>query len=120
MLLFATAFLLYSLASPGNLPGDTELRWSVSRQMVRGEGFALEDSVRTRNYATGTGGNRYAVSGLGQSLILLPLAALGLALEKGAFLGGETADLAAQFLASVVLFPAIGAAGLWLFYRPRI
>jgi len=28
ILLLAAAFLMYGLAAPGNLPGDTELRWS--------------------------------------------------------------------------------------------
>ncbi len=41
-MLFIAAFFLYSLASPGNLPGDTELRWSVSRQVLRSGGFSLE------------------------------------------------------------------------------
>ena len=117
MLLFAASFLLYSLAAPGNLPGDTELRWSVARQIVRGRGFSLEDSVETRNFAVGADGKRYAVSGIGQSLCLVPFTALGLLLEKAGPLGADIADLTAQFLTSLVLFPAIGAAGVWVFYR---
>lgn len=116
-LLFAASFFLYGLASPGNLPGDTELRWSVSRHFLRSGCFSLEDNVATRNYAIGVAGKRYAVSGLGQSLCLLPFAGIGLVLEKAAPINPGTSDLAAQFLASVILFPAMGAAGIWLFYR---
>jgi hypothetical protein len=117
VLLFAASFFLYGLASPGNLPGDTELRWSVSRHFLRSGSFSLEDRVETRNYAIGKDGNRYAVSGLGQSLCLLTFAGIGLVFEKVTPINPGTLDLAAQFLASVILFPAIGAAGIWLFYR---
>ena len=55
-LLFVASFFLYGLASPGNLPGDTELRWSVARQIVRANGVSLEQDVQTNNYATGVGG----------------------------------------------------------------
>jgi hypothetical protein len=115
--LFLSAFFLYMLASPGNLPGDTELRWSVSRQMVRGLGFSLEDSISTQNYAVGIGGKRYALYGLGQSLCLLPFAELGLVLEKTMLVGADVADLVAQFLASVIIFPAAGAVCVWVFYH---
>jgi hypothetical protein len=116
-LLFAASFFLYGLASPGNLPGDTELRWSVSRQILRHGVFSLEDQVKTRNYAVGVDGKRYSFSGLGQSLCLLPFAGIGLILERVTPIDPGTLDLMAQFLASVILFPAIGAAGIWLFYR---
>ncbi len=116
-LLFTASFLLYSLASPGNLPGDTELRWSVSRQILRSGGFSLEAAAQTRNCAVGVDGKRYAVSGLGQSLALLPFAGLGLILEKVTPISSDVSDLLAQFLASVILFPAVGAAAVWIFYR---
>lgn len=117
VLLFTASFLLYSLASPGNLPGDTEVRWSIARQIIRGRGIALEDSIKTRNYAVGTDGRRYSVYGIGQTICMLPFSGMGLALEKLGKLDPRTADLAAQFLASIILFPAIGAALVWLFYR---
>jgi len=116
-LLFAALFLLYSLGSPGNLPGDTELRWSVSRQILRSGSFSLEESAQTRNCAVGVDGKRYAVSGLGQSVVLLPFAGLGLILEKVTPISSDVLDLLAQFLASVILFPAIGAVAVWVFYR---
>ena len=116
MLLFTASFFLYSLASPGNLPGDTEIRWSVARQIVRGT-VAIEDGVADRNYAVGTDGRRYCFSGLGQSLCLLPFAAIGLALEKFTLVSPDAADLTAQFLASTILFPAIGAMVVLVFYR---
>ena len=116
-LLFTASFLLYSLASPGNLPGDTELRWSVSRQILRSGSFSLEVAAQTRNCAIGVDGKRYAVSGLGQSLALLPFAGLGLILEKVTPISSDVSDLLAQFLASVILFPAVGAAAVWVFYR---
>ena len=117
VLLFTASFLLYSLASPGNLPGDTEIRWSIARQIIRGRGIALEDSIKTRNYAVGTDGRRYSFYGIGQSISILPLTAVGLAMEKVARINPRTADLSAQFLTSVIFFPAIGATLVWLFYR---
>ena len=115
--MFAALFLLYSLGGPGNLPGDTELRWSVSRQILRSGSFSLEETAQTRNCAIGVDGKRYAVSGLGQSLCLLPFAGLGLILEKVTPISSDVLDLLAQFLASVILFPAMGAAAVWVFYR---
>ena len=117
MLLFTASFLLYSLASPGNLPGDTEIRWSVARQIVRNKGLSIEDTLRTRNFAIGVDGRRYSLYGLGQSICMLPFAATGLAMEKVAGINPRVADLAGQFLVSVILFPAIGAMLVWLFYR---
>lgn len=117
VLLFAASFFLYSIASPGNLPGDTEIRWSVARQIVRGNGVCLEEHLLTRNYAVGMRGKRYSFSGLGQSLCLLPFVGIELILERVTPIDPGTLDLMAQFLASVILFPAIGAAGIWLFYR---
>lgn len=117
VLLFTASFLLYSLASPGNLPGDTEIRWSIARQIIRGRGIALEDSIRTRNYAVGIDGGRYSFYGIGQSISMLPLTAVDLALEKVGKLDPSNSDLAAQFLASLIFFPAIGAALVWIFYR---
>ena len=117
MLLFAASFFLYSLASPGNLPGDTEIRWSVARQIVRNKGLSIEDTVQTRNFAIGIGGKRHSLWNLGQSLCLLPFAAVGLALEKFTPVSPDVADLTAQFLASTILFPAIGAMAVLVFYR---
>ena len=117
MLLFTASFFLYSLASPGNMPGDSEVRWSVARQIVRNKGLSIEDTLRTRNFAIGVDGKRYAVSGLGQSFCLLPFAGLGLVLEKVTQISSDVSDLLAQFLASVILFPAIGATAVWVFYR---
>ena len=116
-LLFAASSFLYSLASPGNLPGDTEVRWSVARQIVRANGISLEEDLQTNNYAIGTGGKRYSFYGLGQALSMLPFAVIGLAIEKVGGINAKNADLMAQFLASVILFPAVGAMLVWLFYR---
>jgi hypothetical protein len=117
VLLFAASFFLYSFASPGNLPGDTEVRWSVARQIVRARGVSLEESLQTNNYAIGAGGKRYSFYGLGQSICLLPFAAIGLAIEKAGGVDAKVADLTGQFLASVILFAAIGASLVWLFYK---
>jgi hypothetical protein len=65
MLLFTASFLLYSLASPGNLPGDSEIRWSVARQMVRGRAICLEDNYYTLSYAVAIDGRRYSHYGSG-------------------------------------------------------
>ena len=113
--LFVTAALLYAATSPGNLPGDTEVRWSVARQLWRGQA-ALEEDVQTYNCAVGPDGQRYSFYGLGQSLLMAPFAGAALALTA---VGVEaaTADLAGQFVASVVLFPAVGALGVYLLYR---
>ncbi len=117
LFLFLTAFFLYCLASPGNLPGDTEIRWSVARQFVRTQAFQIEDTVTTHYYATGIDGKRYSFWGLGQSVILLPFAYFGLMLEEVFGLGANLSDLAAQFLSSVLLFPAVGALTVWFFFR---
>jgi len=116
-LLFAASFFLYSAASPGNLTGDTEVRWSVSRQIVRVNGIFLEDDLPTNNYVIGAGGKRYSYYGAGQSVCMLPFAAMGLGIEKVWGISPKSADLAAQFLTSIILFPAIGATLVWLFYR---
>jgi hypothetical protein len=81
MFLFTSSFLLYSLASPGNLPGDTEIRWSIARQIIRGRGISIEETCETRNYALGTDGKRYSFYGIGQSICMLPFAAGGLLIE---------------------------------------
>lgn len=93
--MFAASFLLYSLASPGNLPGDTEIRWSVARQIVRNKGLSIEDTVQTWNFAIGIDGRRYCFWGPGQSICLLPFAGFGLALEKVFLIDPDTSDLAA-------------------------
>ncbi|MBW8040380.1 MAG: hypothetical protein FVQ85_10305 [Planctomycetes bacterium] len=116
-LLFTASFLLYSLVSPGNLPGDTEIRWSIARQIIRGRGISIEETCETRNYALGTDGKRYSFYGIGQSICMLPFAAGGLLIEKVGGVNARTADLMAQFLASMIFFAAIGATLVWLFYR---
>jgi hypothetical protein len=116
LLLFLAAFFFYCLLSPGNLPGDTEIRWSVSRQFVRTQEFSIEDYVATRYYATGVDGQRYSFWGPGQQVILLPFAYAGLLLEKVGMSGAQ-ADLAAQFCAAVVLFPFLGALTVRLFFH---
>jgi len=94
MLLFMASFLLYSLTSPGNLPGDTEIRWSVARQMVSGKGVSVEDTFKkTTQYALGIDGERYSLWNIGQSLCLLPFAGIALALEKLTPIGPEVSDL---------------------------
>jgi hypothetical protein len=103
--------------SPGNLPGDTEIRWSVARQIVRNKGLSIEDEVQTRNYAIGVEGERHSLWNLGQSLFLLPFSETGLTLEKFTPIGPQVSDLVGQFLASTILFPAIGAMVVLLFYR---
>jgi len=116
-LLFVASFLLYSLASPGNIPGDSEIRWSVARQILRNGEFYLEDSMQTGNCAIGAGDRRYSFYGLGQTICMLPFAATGLAIEKLAGINPRISDLTGQFLASVILFPAIGAIVVYVFYR---
>ena len=116
-LLFISAFLLYGLASPGNIPSDSEVRWSVSRQMIRSGSFAIEDTLVNRNFAVGVDGRHYSFWGIGQSICLLPFNALSLILEKLTPVSPKTADLFVQFLASVLFFPFVGALVVWLVYR---
>lgn len=115
--LFLTFFALYALAAPGNLAGDTEVRWSIARQIVRANGLHIEEDLQTNNFVFGPDGKRYSYYGLGQSLLMAPFAALALAAEASAVLNPATADLAAQFLTSIILFPAIGAMLILLFSR---
>ncbi len=116
-LLLISSFLLYSLSSPGNIPSDSEVRWSVSRQMIRTGSTSIEDTLENRNYAVGVDGRRYSFWGIGQSVCLLPFNALALLLEKLTPIGPKTADLFAQFLASLLFFPFVGALVVWLVYR---
>ena len=116
-LLFISSFLLYSLSSPGNIPSDSEVRWSVSRQMIRSGGVSIEDSLVTRNYAVGVDGRRYSFWGIGQSICMLPFNLLCLLLEKLTPISTKTADLFAQFSASILFFPFVGALAVWLVYR---
>lgn len=117
LLLFGVCFLLYALCSPGNLPGDTETRWSVARQFVRTAGVSIEESVQTRNYAIGTDGLRHSVWNPGQAFLFLPFAGLGKLLEDSGLLTAKLSDLSMQFLVSVVFFPLIGAALVLLSYQ---
>lgn len=119
VLLFLAAFFLYALASPGNIPGDTEVRWSVARQIIRHQTVVLEDSICAvnRNYAVAPNGKNYCFWGPGQSIAMLPFAAVGFALEKTQLLNPKTADLLAQFLTLMTFFPFISALSVWLINR---
>lgn len=116
-LLFISSFLLYSLASPGNIPSDSEVRWSVSRQMIRSGSVSIEDTLVNRNFAVGVDGRRYSFWGIGQSICMLPFNLLCLLLEKLTPVSPKTADLFAQFLVSLLFFPFVGALVVWLMYR---
>jgi hypothetical protein len=48
------------MTRPGNLPGDTEFRWSVARQFVRTHGLNLEEEFSTRYAVRGRDGNHYS------------------------------------------------------------
>lgn len=115
-LIFLSSFFLYSASSPGNIPGDSELRWSVARQIVRQGSFCLEQGVGKRLSFENDEGKRYPFYGLGQSLLMLPIAFLSILIERFG-ITPETANLCGQFLVSLVLFPAIGAAAVLVFYR---
>ncbi|MDO8301869.1 MAG: hypothetical protein Q7T18_01370 [Sedimentisphaerales bacterium] len=117
LFVFLTTFFLYVLASPGNLPGDTEVRWSIARQIVRNGCFCIEDTKHTNNYAVGLDGKRYSFYGPGQTALLVPLTTAGFVIEKVFHISDSTADLAAQFAASSILFPAIGAFVVLALYR---
>lgn len=117
LLIFLTSFSFCCLISPGNLTGDTEIRWSVARQMARGSGFYIEDSIKTNYYARGINGQKYSFWGLGQPLFFLPFAEIGLVCENLFNCTTAFADLLSQFLVSVVLFPIFGALCVWIFYR---
>ncbi len=115
--LFITCFFIYAICSPGNLPGDTETRWSVARQFVRTTEVSIEDSVKTQNYAIGIDGKRHSVWNPGQAALFVPFTALGSAIETLAGAAPGFVDLLMQFLVSVGVFPFIGAACVYLAYR---
>jgi hypothetical protein len=117
LFIFLTAFFLYVAASPGKLPGDTGVRWSVARQIVRHGCFNLEDDFNTYNYAVGIDGKRYSFYGLGQILLFVPVTAAAFAAQSCLHLSASACDFAAQFVASSLLFPAIGAMVVYVFYR---
>lgn len=117
ILFVSVLFLLLSALSPGNIPGDTAIRWSVARQLAQTGSAHIEDHVATRYHAQGLDGKRYSFWGIGQSLLFYPFAQISRLLQSAAGINPKTADLFAQFLISVFLFPAIATLGTWAFYR---
>ena len=111
-----TVFFLYSLANPGNIPSDTEVRWSVARQIVYRGSLSLEEPLETRNYAIGRDGRRYCFWGLGQTVFFLPFAGSALMAERLLGIEPYTADLIGQFLATMFFFPLAGAGVVWILY----
>lgn len=111
--LFVAAFLVYVLTSSGNLPGDTAVRWDVARS-IAGHGWFDIPAGSTLLATRGVDGRMYSMYGLGQSLCLVPFVWAG---QLAGRLTHLDADMLGQFLASLILFPLIGAACVWMLYR---
>ena len=111
--LLAGFFLLYSITAPGNLTGDTEIRWQVAQRLLD-TGWVDLGGKTTNLSAQGTDGLWYSFYGPGQSLCLILFVLAGRGLAALAPPGG--ADLMGQFLASTILFPLFGAAAVAMLY----
>ena len=114
--LFACSFCLYMSLAPGNIPGDTEVRWSLSKSMALGH-ITVTDEVYDQMGTVKSGDSWYSLYGIGQSVLMLPIAAFAVTIESFSLVDSATADLIGQFLVSTLLFPLVGAIGVWLFFH---
>jgi hypothetical protein len=113
--LFLAALLFYALTSPGDMIGDTSVRWAVASRIAQRGRFDIPPDL-TFLSTRGPDGRTYSFYGPGQSFCLVPFVWAGEALAKLPLPGGGSAKLYGQFLASVLLFPAFGAVTVLLVY----
>ncbi len=114
--LFWSVFTMYMVISSGNLGWDQNVRWAVARQIVE-KGEISVPIERHGGVGKGHDGKNYAFYQLGQTLLFLPFAVLSMLMVKFLGVSPAMADYAGQFLVSLTLLPAVGAALVLLFYR---
>ncbi|MCJ7545083.1 MAG: glycosyltransferase family 39 protein, partial [Phycisphaerae bacterium] len=112
---FGASFLLYAIISPGDVVGDTEIRWDVARSIVEHGGFDIAPGS-TQNAARGRDGKYYSFYGPGQSLLMVPAVAAGRVLMALHLPLATSPDLVGQFIAALVLFPLFGAGAVVMLY----
>jgi hypothetical protein len=115
-LLFLAFFLLYSISSPGNMIGDSEVRWRVAESLVDTGWFDIPPEA-ARLPAVGADGKLYCFYGPGQSLLLVPFVLIGKALAAMPLPVKTSSSVLGQMTASLVLLPLCGAAAVVLLYR---
>lgn len=109
-LLYLFFHLLYAASSPGDLMTDTQTRWNVARRILDTGWVDVEPGMAAL-WTEGIDGRKYTVWSLGQSILFLPFVLAGRALAALPLALPGDADQYGQFLACVLLFPAIGALG---------
>lgn len=116
LLLFAFFHLLYAASSPGDLMTDTQTRWNVAARLVD-TGWVDVTPETAALYARGADGRLYMPWSLGQSLLLVPFVVAGRMIAALPLPLPGDAQMYGQFLACMLLFPAVGALGVALVYR---
>jgi hypothetical protein len=105
LLLAATVLLLYAISSDGTLSVDPLTRWEVAESIVRDGDVALAYGAR---HTVEQDGRYYSVFFPGQTIVFLPVAALGVWVSK-AGLDEDMASYAARFGACVFMISSFGA-----------
>ncbi|MEP0845544.1 MAG: hypothetical protein HRF50_01840 [Phycisphaerae bacterium] len=114
-LLFAFFHLLYAASSPGDLMTDSQTRWNVAVRLVD-TGWVDVTPESAALYARGVDGRLYMPWSLGQSLLLVPFVAAGRMIAALPLPLPGDAQMYGQFLACMLLFPALGALSAALVY----
>ena len=113
--LFIIIFLLYVITSSGDIAGDTDLRWNMAKQTIETGWFDLP--ADSSNLITpGRDGKWYSFYGPAQALCFIPFVIAGKIATLLPLPFTVSADMAGQFLASLLLFPFCGALAAILLY----
>ncbi len=118
-LIFVFFWLVYAATSSGDLTADTNMRWKIATYWLDHATLAT-DADLVDYHAIGRCGRAYPIWAPAQSLLLLPFVGSGRLLATLPLPLPGTATMYGQFLASVMLFPAVGAAGLVALYAIAI
>jgi hypothetical protein len=113
--LFLGFFLLYAATSPGDVIGDTEMRWAIATRLVDTGWFALPAHSDSR-LVEGREGKWYFFTGPAQPILLAPFVSAGRWLAALPLPIHASGQLYGQFLASLLLFPAFGAVAVMMVY----
>jgi len=114
--LFLFFWLLYAATGSGDLMADSQVRWDVAEQILDTGWTAIKPTTTTLT-AHGLDGRPYTIWSPGQSLVLVPFVLAGRLLARLPLPLPGTPEMLGQFLASVLLFPALGAGCLVVIYR---